>query len=188
MSKLNKYMMKAKAANKGFTLVELIIVIAIIVVLALVLAPQYTRYVERSRQSNDLQIATNLMRATTAIVADPKSEIPADEVFSVQLTTAEGSPRLVVWYLDGDHSSGEKLSTYVELELASIMGFTEASRYNNSDGTTEIRYDAQADSEAGRSQSFMFSINVGTGEIIVNRTNSTWNDSSLWIDEIGVNP
>ena len=39
--------------NKGFTLVELIIVIAIIAVLAAVLAPQYVRYIERSRQGVD---------------------------------------------------------------------------------------------------------------------------------------
>lgn len=39
--------------NKGFTLVELIIVIAIIAVLAAVLAPQYIKYVEKSRISVD---------------------------------------------------------------------------------------------------------------------------------------
>lgn len=39
--------------NKGFTLVELIIVIAIIAVLAAVLAPQYVKYIERSRQGVD---------------------------------------------------------------------------------------------------------------------------------------
>ena len=40
--------------NKGFSLVELIIVIAIMAVLVGVLAPQYIKYVERSRKSSDL--------------------------------------------------------------------------------------------------------------------------------------
>ena len=42
-----------KLNNKGFSLVELIIVIAIMAVLIGVLAPQYLRYVERSRNSTD---------------------------------------------------------------------------------------------------------------------------------------
>lgn len=40
---------KLKKNNKGFTLVELIVVIAIIGVLAAVLVPQYIQYVEKSR-------------------------------------------------------------------------------------------------------------------------------------------
>ena len=41
--------------NKGFSLVELIIVIAIMAVLVGVLAPQFLKYVERSRKSTDVQ-------------------------------------------------------------------------------------------------------------------------------------
>ena len=39
--------MKKKMDNKGFSLVELIIVIAIMVILVAVLAPQYLKYVEK---------------------------------------------------------------------------------------------------------------------------------------------
>jgi type IV pilus assembly protein PilA len=45
--------MKMKLNNKGFTLVELIVVIAILGVLAAVLVPQYTQYVEKSRVAVD---------------------------------------------------------------------------------------------------------------------------------------
>lgn len=44
---------KIRKNNKGFTLVELIIVVAILAVLMAVLAPQYIRYVEKSRQTTD---------------------------------------------------------------------------------------------------------------------------------------
>ena len=42
-----------KMNNKGFSLVELIIVIAIMAILIAVLAPQYLRYVEKSRLQSD---------------------------------------------------------------------------------------------------------------------------------------
>ena len=52
-----------KLNNKGFSLVELIIVIAIMAVLIGVLAPQYLKYVERSRQSADLDTIDQMISA-----------------------------------------------------------------------------------------------------------------------------
>ena len=60
-----------KMNNKGFSLVELIIVIAIMAILIVVLAPQYLKYVERSRNSTDMQTATEFMDACEVWAADP---------------------------------------------------------------------------------------------------------------------
>ncbi len=60
----------AKKNNKGFTLIELIVVIAIIAVLAAILAPQYLRYVEKSRVSSDQQYAEELRNAVKTSLAD----------------------------------------------------------------------------------------------------------------------
>ncbi len=60
-----------KMNNKGFSLVELIIVIAIMAILIVVLAPQYLKYVERSRNSTDMQNATTIVDAIQIWAADP---------------------------------------------------------------------------------------------------------------------
>ncbi len=56
--------------NSGFTLVELIIVIAIIAVLITAVAPQYVKYVEKSRISIDMHTAAIIETAANVLCAD----------------------------------------------------------------------------------------------------------------------
>lgn len=56
--------------NKGFSLVELIIVIAIMAVLVGVLAPQYLKYVHNSKVSTDIQNAQEVATAINVSVAN----------------------------------------------------------------------------------------------------------------------
>lgn len=65
-------MKKENMNNKGFSLVELIIVIAIMAILIVVLAPQYLKYVERSRNSTDMQNVRTMMTAIETYAADPQ--------------------------------------------------------------------------------------------------------------------
>ena len=60
--------------NKGFSLVELIIVIAIMAVLTTILAPQLLRYVERSREAKDKQHIAELLRVFEIACVDYGSE------------------------------------------------------------------------------------------------------------------
>ena len=69
-----------KLNNKGFSLVELIIVIAIMAVLIGVLAPQYLKYVEKSRQSADLDSIDAMVNAVTIYSADPANSIVTDSL------------------------------------------------------------------------------------------------------------
>ena len=61
---------KRNINDKGFTMVELIVVVAIIAVLAVVLAPQYIKYVEKSRIAADVTTLTNIEKAINMLVAD----------------------------------------------------------------------------------------------------------------------
>ena len=58
--------------NEGFSLVELIIVIALMCVLVGLLAPQFLKYVEQSRRSRDIQNADQLREAFLADIAEGK--------------------------------------------------------------------------------------------------------------------
>lgn len=56
--------------NKGFSMVELIIVIAIMAILAGALAPTLIKYVNKSRISSDLESADTLAKATQLALVD----------------------------------------------------------------------------------------------------------------------
>lgn len=63
-----------KNSDAGFSLIELIIVIAIMAILVGVLAPQFTKYVEKSRKSKDIWTADEIARAVNiAFVEHPEA-------------------------------------------------------------------------------------------------------------------
>lgn len=75
-----------KRNNKGFSLVELIIVIAIMAVLIAVLAPQFIKYVDRSRQSNDATMVSGIVTAIQTGVADVTEYDIKPDTYTVKIT------------------------------------------------------------------------------------------------------
>jgi len=59
-----------KLNNKGFSLVELIIVIAIMAILAAALAPQLMKYIEKSRVSTDKQTCDSIKSCINTALAE----------------------------------------------------------------------------------------------------------------------
>lgn len=71
-----KWLNNKKKDNKGFSLVELIIVVAIMAILVGLLAPQYIKYVEKSRKSSDASNLSEMVNALQIYAADAETNIP----------------------------------------------------------------------------------------------------------------
>lgn len=84
-----------KMNNKGFSLVELIIVIAIMAVLIAVLAPQFVRYVERSRYQKDMSAVGELEHAMQVAASDETAV--ADVTTWPVVATIDDATGTVTW-------------------------------------------------------------------------------------------
>lgn len=101
--------MKKEMNNKGFSLVELIIVIAIMVVLVAVLAPQYLKYVEKSRVSADVQTADQFIGAMQVLAADPDVKLTGTKY----AVTSDTSGKITI---DADLAAALKAANILDLD------------------------------------------------------------------------
>lgn len=132
--------MKKEMNNKGFSLVELIIVIAIMAVLIGVLAPQYLKYVNNSKVSTDITNAESIATAVNVAVADNDTtnlKISSGTPFSGGDTVYSDTSRVITapdckvsggasWEVTWDSANG-----VTAIELNSVAIWPNASTYES---------------------------------------------------------
>lgn len=94
--------------NKGFSLVELIIVIAIMAVLVGVLAPTYLQYVEKSKKSNDVSTVDSIVNAIEICAIDPEVQVAGDWALTITITSTGTT------YADSVTATGSKMVAAME--------------------------------------------------------------------------
>lgn len=101
-----------KLNNKGFSLVEIIIVIAIMAILAGALAPQLMKYVEKSRKAAD---ANNCNAIKTAVMTTLANESAYDSIDTSKTITFNTNP-------PDKYSDGSTIPAAFINELDGIIG------------------------------------------------------------------
>ena len=89
----NFFLKRGNRKDNGFTLVELIIVIAIIAILIAVLVPNYVKYLDRSRWASDKNDCENLLSEvrTAVITVENRGDEVKDGIITVNETKVDAS-------------------------------------------------------------------------------------------------
>jgi prepilin-type N-terminal cleavage/methylation domain-containing protein len=85
------FMIERKTHLRGFTLVELIVVIAIIAILSAVSIAGFSNYIDRARFSNDTQLASQMTTILkNHLILNPAEELDAEDVRTIIESYNEG--------------------------------------------------------------------------------------------------
>ncbi len=192
-----KKIMKGK--NKGFTLMEVIVVIAILAILAAVAVPTVTGYIEEAKQTNDLQIATNLVKAAQITAVLDGLGAPDGAIVEVLWATrpeansrgfaireASVSSRVSAIKPAG-YTSKIPTATMRKIQDSILEAIEEDGDVVYKSYGDAILYTDLAESDVAANNSFVFHLNVNTGEVAMAYSAQYDGTKNIWIDEIGVN-
>lgn len=146
--------------NEGFSLVELIVVIAIMVVLVVVLAPVFTKYVEKSRRSKDVFSAAEIEDAIRAEIAngtfnyaDPNGLLSYGQLQPSQLSTLTEIPRVRSNAIDKEGIESGIWAFYVQNDKVGVfVGRSYTCIFNNGKSSDGVAWDRALNTDEGASK------------------------------------
>lgn len=147
-----------KKQRKGFTLIELIVVIAIVGVLIAILIPTMMGYVRKARVKNDVSTANNIGKAVVAVMADSDDAQDSfyknnTKMFSGVTVDRGGNPETyditMVCKIDGNASAGNNTKSWYgeDADAESFVDSLNNSSYigQQNEYKCPIRYNAKKD-------------------------------------------
>lgn len=112
--KLLQKMKQKKTDNKGFSLVELIIVIAIMAILVGIVGTQVVPYIEKSKESKDLQLVNSYSTAAMTAYSENAGKLKTTGTITIAVYTGT--------YTGG--SDLEKDQTLLQTEIKRLVGYS----------------------------------------------------------------
>ena len=112
-----KFLKERKKDNKGFTFVELVIVVAILAILVGILAPQYTKYVEKSRKASDVANMDEMIKAVQVYAVDHALAAKGNSATKVEITMSNTGAATIT--KDYEDALKEYVPNYTNIKLKS---------------------------------------------------------------------